>query len=262
MTSRVLYHLLKDTINPANYSIFNTSWIQSVRIASFTTNLRTLWSTGSRPLEYGWAEATDLKSGLQLKPGSAFHLIGAEDRLFRRTDKKKVVSGACCRIPSKLSNYQDFEHGTTRTIPFTEIQHLAQDYFNDLKKSNCPVILLVFDETLARRVLQELGVDITEWKSSIGELLRPQVLDPLHTMLNSYDKRRNQAILFPMMITSNVNKGLVIARNLHLSTPLDSIEGHVQPKDRSMLCILWIFRPSSSAWHSLEANILPTWRRT
>jgi len=191
MTSRVLYYLLKDTINPANYSIFNTSWIQSVRIASFTTNLRSLWSFGSRPLEYGWAEATDLKSGLQLKSGSAFHLIGAEDRLFGRTDKKRVVSDTCCRIPSKLSNFQDFDHGTMRTIPSTEIQHLAQDYFNSLKKSNCPVILLVFDETLARRVLQELGLDITEWKSSIGELLRPQVLDPLHTMLNSYDKRRS-----------------------------------------------------------------------
>jgi len=133
----------------------------------------------------------DLKSGSQLKPGSAFHLIVAESRLFGRTDKKRIVSDAYRRISSKLSNFQDFEHGTTKTIPFTEIQHLAQDYINRLKKSDCPVIILVFDETLARRVLQELGVDITEWKSSIGELLRPQVLDPLHTMLNSYDKRRN-----------------------------------------------------------------------
>lgn len=142
-------------------------------------------------MEYGWAEATDLKSGLQLKSGSAVHLIGAEDRLFGRTGKKRVVSDGCRSIPSKLSNFQDFKHGTTRTIPSAEIQHLAQDYFNHLEKSGCPVILLVFDEMLVRRVIQELGVDITEWKSSIGELLRPQVLDPLHTMLNSHEKRRS-----------------------------------------------------------------------
>lgn len=73
-------------------------WIRSLRIISFTYNLRALDARAyeerqesPRPLEYGWAEASISNSGLSLKQGSAVHIIREEDRLLQVNRPKQVI---------------------------------------------------------------------------------------------------------------------------------------------------------------------------
>lgn len=95
---RVLYRLLRGAIKPALYSIPDVSWCANLRLLAFTCNLRAVdlrpyeeRQQSPRPLDYGWAEANVLDPNLSLKPGSAVHLVRAEDRLLG-TGRPNVVS--------------------------------------------------------------------------------------------------------------------------------------------------------------------------
>lgn len=94
---RVLYRLLRNAINPTVYSVYDSSWAPNIHFVSFTCNLRA-FDTRSyaerqknpRPLDYGWAEAKVSDSGISFDPGSAVHLIKAEDRLLKTGRRDEV----------------------------------------------------------------------------------------------------------------------------------------------------------------------------
>jgi hypothetical protein len=84
-------------INPRAYSVYDSSWTQNVRFLSFTCNLRAFDTRTYEerqkkpsPLGYGWAQARISDSGISFKPGSAVHMIKAEDRILK-TGRREVV---------------------------------------------------------------------------------------------------------------------------------------------------------------------------
>ncbi|KAF7760804.1 hypothetical protein Agabi119p4_10213 [Agaricus bisporus var. burnettii] len=163
---RVLYRLLRNAINPTVYSVYDSSWAPNIHFVSFTCNLRA-FDTRSyaerqknpRPLDYGWAEAKVTDSGISFDPGSAVHLIKAEDRLLK-TGRRD----------------EPFKHGSTKIENQERIEVLARSFFEKMQAENVknPTVLLVHDEKLARNALRELGVENSTWISGIANLLRPQ----------------------------------------------------------------------------------------
>ncbi|KXN91338.1 hypothetical protein AN958_01313 [Leucoagaricus sp. SymC.cos] len=191
---RLLYHILQNTINSKVYSVADTNWTHGLRLMSFTFNVKTLdqrsyeeKQQSPEPLDYGWAEVTDvLSTRVSFKPGSFQHLVCAKDRLLQPQHRTRA----------------NFEHGTTRTIPLEEIELLARQFFTTVAERNdVPTILLVHDEGLTRNVLRGLNIDTSEWESGIGQLLWPQATATSSMTSNArpsssnldYERRKHRA---------------------------------------------------------------------
>ncbi|PFH49636.1 hypothetical protein AMATHDRAFT_194582 [Amanita thiersii Skay4041] len=154
---RVLYRVLRGTLNTKLYGLPEPTWTRSLKVLSLVFNT---WARDTRPskerlempmlLDVGWAEME--VPDFVVKPRSMEHYFVEKNRYMSQGDKMM------------------FEHGESRSMDLASIGAKLKEVIND--KRTGPVVLLVHDEQITRNALRNLlGVDVSLWETGIKGLL-------------------------------------------------------------------------------------------
>ncbi|KAI0373021.1 hypothetical protein BV20DRAFT_1042346 [Pilatotrama ljubarskyi] len=161
---RVFYRLCQNTLErPLDYALRLAPWIRDVRIFSFAFNT---WAADTRSLDereadpkvldVGWTEFNAPTDSADLSALSTSHYVAEEQRFLNNPGKKKLS------LPD-----------ITQNMPKATISALLKDLFASTRDGNrcAPMILLVYDERMTRCILRHLGVDTSQWRTGIKDLL-------------------------------------------------------------------------------------------
>ncbi|KAI0362507.1 hypothetical protein OH77DRAFT_1388532 [Trametes cingulata] len=161
---RVFYRLCQCTLErPFDYALRTAPWIRDVRIFSFAFNT---WASDTRSLDereaepkvldVGWTEFNAPNDSADLTAVSTSHYIVEEERYLNNPGRQKLS------LPD-----------ITQNMPKATISTLLQDLFRPTHtgEHSAPKLLLVHDERMTRCILRHFGVNTSQWKLGIKDLL-------------------------------------------------------------------------------------------
>ncbi|KAG6830697.1 hypothetical protein H0H92_015173 [Tricholoma furcatifolium] len=158
-----------DAIDVNKFNLGNLTWVQAAAVYSFAFSLRAP-DTRSREdrmryplqgaLDCGLARATI--PYLHYQEGSAIHYIFSNNRVLGQGPKSPKLR---------------FLHGETKELVDLEIVDMIRNFFSAMTNNgategaSAPIILLVHDEEVAMSILKACGVDTSNWKSGLKDIL-------------------------------------------------------------------------------------------
>ncbi|KAI0647418.1 hypothetical protein C8Q79DRAFT_959325 [Trametes meyenii] len=161
---RVFYMLCQNTIKRQfDYALCPAPWFHDVRIFSFAFNT---WASDTRPLDereaqpkildVGWTEFNTPTDSSDLVAMSTSHYVVEEEKFLNNPGRRKLT------LPNVSQN-----------MPKAAISTILKNLFNPSHDgaSDSSKILLVHDERATRCALRSFGVDTSQWKAGIKDLL-------------------------------------------------------------------------------------------
>ncbi|KAG6831002.1 hypothetical protein H0H87_006575 [Tephrocybe sp. NHM501043] len=166
---RLLYRIIKKSIDPRKYNLYDVSWAPASQIYSFAFTIRLPDTRSSEErtkspilLDCGLAQAT---------------LPDATDGTSLRYREKSVIhiSFYTNRMLSAGSPKLKFKHGETEELDDLATSARLKEFFattiyQGSSVGSAPVILLIHNALVAMNALRNLGVDTSEWKIGLKDL--------------------------------------------------------------------------------------------
>ncbi|KAF7362374.1 hypothetical protein MVEN_00584200 [Mycena venus] len=202
--TRVFYRVLQNQINRSKFDLVDTSWKASVRVVSFCYNL---WILDTRSpqdrrlspkiLDLAWCEAfTPTLETNKMK--IARHVVHSKNQHLNNPDMRRqptnqptTPSGEPAKTDSDTDTRARYEFdGETEICEPQVMEEMVQEFFSKFSKSE-PVVLLVHNKQTAMDIFKSLGVDVSQWESSLRGLLRDVHSPPPRQAPN--DPRRRES---------------------------------------------------------------------